>query len=345
MRWKFWLNIVTFLALGFIIFLARHDIARAFAYIDHLNVFVLLLMVPAQFFVYFALAKLFQYFFKAAHTDISAWKLLPAMLELNFVNHIFPSGGVSGFSYLTLRLKSYGISTAKSTLAQIARFAITFVLFIGLMLVALLVLAAEGRTSSLVVLAVSAMTFSILFGSTVLLYVIGSERRIAVFTRTLARWLNRCIHMVRRKHPETISLKRVEQTFLELHTDYCLIRGSKQAMRRVFGWALLINVAELSVLYIAFLAHGEWVNPGAIIIAFVIANFAGFIAILPGGIGLYEPLMTAVLISAGVPASLALSATLVYRVIALLLSLISGYILYQRAIHRYGRGLSGQRPH
>ncbi len=336
MKWKLILNIATFAALGLIIFFARHDIARVFEHMRDLNVLVLLLMAPAQLLVYFCYSKIFYYFFNATGTAISIRQLLAPMIELNFVNHIFPSGGVSGFSYLTLRLKPYGVSTARSTLSQLARFGFMFMAFIGLLLIALILLAAEGHTSSLVVLAVSAVTFSMLFVTLVLVFVIGSNRRIAIFTNGLAKLLNRLIHLVRRKHPETISLSYVERTFTELHEDYLLIRSSPKTMIRVALWSLAGSLAELTLLYLAFVAHGVWVNPGAIIIGFVIASLAGLFAILPGGLGVYEPLMTAVLISAGIEPVLALSATLVYRVISLLLSLLTGYVLYQKAVRRYG---------
>ena len=79
-----------------------------------------------------------------------------------------------------------------------------------------------------------------------------------------------------------------------------------------------------------------WVNPGAVIIAFVIANTAGLIVALPGGIGVFEALMTTVFIAVGVEPGLALSVTVVYRVIILLLSLVTGAAFYQRAINKIG---------
>lgn len=336
MKWKLWLNIITFVALGVIIFAARDDIVHVFYDLGHLNLAILALMLPAQLLVYLTLAKLFYHFFRVVGTEVPFRALVAPMVELNFVNHIFPSGGVSGFSYLTMRLKPFGVSTAKSTLAQLGRFAMMFMSFIALLLVSLVLLAIEERVSSLMVLAVSAVTFLLLFITTVLIYVIGSEARISVFTTTLARFVNRIVHVFRRRHPETISLKNVRKTFLELHEDYSILRQNPSRMRKALLWGFLSCAAELALLYIAFVAHGDWVNPGAVIVAYVIANLVGFIAILPGGIGLYEPLMTAVLISGGVSPGVALSATLVYRVISLLLSLISGYALYHRAIQRHG---------
>jgi putative heme transporter len=338
MKWKLIINIVTFAALGLIVYFARQDIADVARRLSELNLWVLALMIPAQFLVFFTYAKIFHHSFKITGKEVSTRQLFGPSIELNFVNHIFPSAGVSGFSYLTLRLKQYGASTAKSTLVQLARFAFMFISFIALLLVALFLLAVEGRTSSLVVLAVSAVTFSMLFATAVLIFVIGSESRIRRFSNALARWLNRLLHIFHRHNPEVISLTRVEKTFRELHEDYVLIRGNMSCLRQVLVWSILAALAELLLLYLAFVAHGEWVNPGTIIIAFVIASVAGLFAILPGGLGIYEPLMTAVLISGGVPPALALSATLVYRVITLLLSLVTGYVLYQRTIHRHGHG-------
>lgn len=336
MNWKLWLNSITFVALGLIIVFAWRDIQEAFGFMGQLSLWVLLLTIPAQLLVYVAWAQLFHSFFKASGVQISLRQLFAPMVELNFVNHVFPSGGVSGFSYLTLRLKALNVSTAKSTLAQLSRYGFTFISFVGLLLLALLLLAIEDRTSSLLVLIISALTFTILFGMAVLVFVLGNEQRITVFTSKLARALNKLIHVVRRNHPETIRLHKVEKTFFELHEDYKQLRANPKHIRKLLIWATVVNLAELSLLYIVFIAHGTWVNPGAVIVAFAVANLAALIAILPGGIGVYEPLMTGVLIAAGVPAALALSTTLVYRVIALLISLLTGYVLYHRAIHRYG---------
>jgi len=336
MKLKLWLNLITFGALGLVVFFAWHDIELAFHNMATLNIWVLLLIVPAQLFAFYSLGKVFYYFFRATGVNLNMRELWAPMIELNFVNHVFPSGGASGFSYLTLRLKPYGVSTAKSTLAQLGRFVSTFLAFIMLMFISLFVLALQGDVNPLVILLVSSIAFVVLFSTGVLIFVVGTKERIDAFTKRVTMGLNKFIHMFRRKHPETIKLANVRKVFLELHEDYRLVRGNLKGMIPVFKWAILTNLAEASLLYIAFLAHGQVVNPGAVLIALVVANLVGLIAILPGGVGLYEPLMTAVLISGGIPAALALSATLVYRVISLLTSLITGYFLYHRALNRYG---------
>jgi uncharacterized protein (TIRG00374 family) len=336
MKLKLWINILTFVAIIVVIIFARHDIVLAFHKMAQLNLLVLALMIPAQFFAFYAVGRVYYYFFKATGQTLPMKTLFPAAIELNFVNHIFPSGGVSGFSYLTMRLKRDNVSTAKATLAQLFRFMLTFMTFIALLVLALFLLAIEDRVNRFIVIIAAALTAAILLSTLVVIYVISKKERIHNFTQALSRFLNRVIHVVRRKHPETINLQRVEETFHELHGDYKLVRRDLGKMRPAIAWALITNIAEIGVIYIAFVAHDAWINPGALIIAFAIATIAGLLAILPGGLGVYEPLMAAVLLSAGVPGSLALSATLVSRVVTLVVALGSGYILYQRTLRRYG---------
>ena len=327
---------MTFVAIAVVLIFARHDIVLAFQKMQQLNLLVLALMIPAQFFAFYCIGRVYYHFFKATGSPLPMKTLVPATIELNFVNHIFPSGGLSGFSYLTIRLKHEGVSTAKSTLAQLVRFALAFTTFIGLLLLALVLLALEDRVNRFIMLLAAALVFTIFFVTLVLVFVIGKRERIREFTQVLSRALNRVILIFRRHHPETINLKRTEKIFTELHEDYVQLRHDFRKMWPAVGWALLANVAEIGLIYIAFLAHDAWINPGALIIAYAIATTAGLLAILPGGLGVYEPLMATVLLSAGVPASLALSTTLVSRVVTLVLALGSGYFLYHRTLKRYG---------
>jgi uncharacterized protein (TIRG00374 family) len=70
-----------------------------------------------------------------------------------------------------------------------------------------------------------------------------------------------------------------------------------------------------------------------VIIAYAVANFAGLVSILPGGIGIYEGLMTLVLAASGIPSGVSLPVTVMYRVVNMLVQLPPGYVLYHRALH------------
>lgn len=336
MKLKHWLVIVTFSALALLILLTWRDIIEAFYRLQTLNIWALLAMLPLLFLFYITLSKFFSSFLEVFGTKVKIKTIFSSILELNFVNHVFPSGGISGFSYLTMRLKPYGVSTAKSTFAQIGRFGFALAGQIGLMFVSLFLLAVEGRASSLIVLLVSLLVFALITVSAFGLFVISSEGRSIRYASKLARFFNRMIHIFRRKHPETISIKKIEETLTELHADYSEVRQHLRKMWPAFVWITLSTILEVALLYAVFVAHGAWVNLGAVVIAFVIANTAGLVAAVPGGIGVFEAIMTTVFIAVGIPPGLALSVTLVYRVIMLVLNLATGAALYHRAINKFG---------
>ena len=104
-RWKVILNVATFLGLLVLIFAIRHQIAESFRTIGHIRWWWLLLLPVWQLLNYDAYARQNRDLFRILGKELGYKFLYKVNLELNFVNHVFPSGGVSGFSYFSLRLK------------------------------------------------------------------------------------------------------------------------------------------------------------------------------------------------------------------------------------------------
>lgn len=334
-NWKLILNVLTFALLGGAIFLVRKDVGKALSDLGRVNSIALLLMIPLQLLNYSAYAHMYQSIFKILGTKKQTLKrMYEVALELNFVNHVFPSGGVSGFSYFTARLKPYGISTAQATLTQTMRFVLTFTSFVILLFIGLFLLALGGSASNMTILITCSLAFLTVFVIIAGSYVVSSKSRIHIFTQRMTKIVNKIFQIIRLGHPETIKLKKVEKTFNETHENYKILRDKLPQLKLPFYYSTLANITELATIYVVYIAYGQYVNPGAVIIAYALANFAGLVAVLPGGIGVYEGLMTAVLVSAGVPAGLAISVTVMYRVINLLLSLPVGYYFYHKALNK-----------
>lgn len=332
---KFWLNIATFGALALLVYITWEQILEAFNNLARLNAWALLLVLPLQMVCYYAIARFYKDFFDAHGERKGIKTMYKVALELNFVNHVFPSGGVSGFSYLSIRMKQLGIKTSKSTLAQILRFALTFISFILILLFGMVALSFGRDTSPFIILVSSTIIFATIAGSAVGMYIISSPKRIKSFVSWLPKALNQ-ISRVFRKNRELVNMERVESTLEELHEDYNTLSRDIPLVKWLMVWALLINVTELATIYMVYVAFGSLINPGALVIAYAVANFAGLIAILPGGVGVYEGLMTAVMASAGVNKVLALSATVVYRVLTMAIFLPVGYYFYHKAVKTMG---------
>jgi len=343
-RWKLILNLVTLAALIILVYGIRHQLASTIANIQHVHGWALLLMIPVEVINYHAQAKLYQRLFGLVGNQLPYKFLYKTSVELNFVNHVFPSGGVTGISYFGLRMrKGDEISGGKATLVQVMKLALQFLSFEILLVFGLFCLAALGRVNNLIILVATAISTLLLVGTVLFVYIVGSQSRINHFFTNMTQGLNRLIQIVRPKHPETIKINGARRVFNDFHDNYQQIVGRWRDLRGSFGYAFLMNLTEVLALYVVYLAFGELVNFGAIILAYAVANFAGLVSVLPGGIGIYEGLMTTVLAGTGIKPSVSLPVTVMYRVVNTLIQIPPGYYLYRNALRR-GAELPGT-PH
>ncbi len=333
-RAKALITAVTFAALAFTVFTLRHQLSDTFANLRDARIGFIVLLVPLAFSNHYFQAKLYQGIFRILGDRFKTKSMFRLSLELNFVNNVFPSAGVSGFSYLSMRMRGEGVKAGRSTLVQVMRFAMLFISFQFLLGLGLLLLALSGKVSNFVMLACGSLATLLLVGTILVTYVIGSKNRINSFFGWLTKQLNKIIHVIRPRHPETINIIKVQEVFTELHESYVLIRSHRSQLKHPLIFATLANLAEVSAIYSVFIAYGHIINPGALIIAYAVANFAGIVSVLPGGIGIYEGLMTGVFAATGVPAGVSLPIILTFRLVSMSIQLLPGYYLYQRYISR-----------
>jgi len=332
-RWKLILNIVTLVALAILIFAIREQIGDTFRNLARVNGWALLLLLPLQFLNYHSQTRLYQRLFATVGNKLPYRYLFRTALELNFVNHVFPSGGVTGISYFSLRLRDgQKITGGKATLVHIMKIGLTFISFLLLIVIGLLSLAIMGRVSNLTIMVSASLSTLLVVGTFLFAYIVGSQKRIDNFFTTATRVLNKTIQMIRPKHPETINILAAKSVFQDFHDNYSQIKRKWRQLRMPLLYALMANTTEILSVYVVFIAFGEFINIGAVILAYGVANFAGLISVLPGGVGIYEALMTAVLATAGVSAAVSLPVIVMYRVLNTIIQVPPGYYFYQKTI-------------
>lgn len=338
-RWRSILTWFTLGALGLLIFLLRDQIGETFSNLGKVNAFILVFIIVWQFLNYHTYAKLYQGLYAILGKTIKYGPLYKVSIELNFVNHVFPSAGVSGFSYFGLRMKQLGATPAQSTLVQTMRFVTIFISFQALLLIGLFALAINGKASNLTILVASSLATLLVVGTLLIIYVVGSRKRIDLFFTNITKALNKVIQVVRPKHPETINIAQGRELFLEFHDNYKILKKNYTMLKMPLVWSFFASATEIATIYTVYAAFNEYVNIGAVIIAYAIANFAGLISVLPGGVGVYEGLMTAVLATVGVPPSVSLPVTVMYRVLSSAVQLPPGYYYYHKALNRKDKPL------
>ena len=330
-KWRLVLTAATVIALVILIYGVRKDVGSVIENLGKINAVALLLIIPIEALNYDVYARFYARLFKILGHKVQYRDMYKINLELNFVNHILPSGGVSGISYFTVRMRAFGVSGPKSTLSQLIKLLILYISFQPLLILGILLLAARGHANNLVMVVASSLITLLIVGTFAFIYMIESKRRINSFLTTLTKFLNKILSFFRRK-PETINIAGAQTAFSELHDNYQLLKENWRDLRIPFIYLLIANATEVAAVYVVYIAFGHLVNVGAVILAYAVANFAGLISVLPAGIGIYEGLMTAVLAATGISAGLSIPVTIMYRVINMGIQLIPGYYFYQKAL-------------
>ncbi len=338
MSFRNWLNVVTAAIILILLWTLRDELARAWELLGSLDIWVLLLIIPLQLVSYYAGgAAIFSYLKQRGQAmDVNAWDMTRMSLELNFVNHILPTAGVSGVSYMTWRLNRLGVSPGRAALAQVVKFVALFAAFVVLLSISVIVVTLDTGINRLTILGAAGLASGLIITIMVVWYVIDNEKRLGGFSRFIARIINGFGRHVLRQKKDMLSAETVKKFFHELQEDYAVLKKDPRLLIRPFLWGIVFLITEVSLFFFTFLSLGEVVNPAAILLALGIATAVGSVMITPGGAGGYEAMMVLMLTSSGIAGATAIAGVLLARVILILITIGSGYIFYHLALRKYG---------
>lgn len=340
LSFRSWITIITLALLTIVVVAAWPEIRKAVGLLGQVNGWILLLLVPLQFASYYATGGMIFSYLRAKGNlkDMSHWSMTRLALELNFVNHILPSGGAAGFSYLAWVLSKHKVSAARSTMAQIIRFALTFISFIVLLLVAMAMLALSNHIDKMIIIIGSALTVAAAGATWLVIWLIKSKARLTRFSNWLTRKVNTFVAWISRgKVPKLVKSNVIVDFFDGLHDDYLSIRRERKILIRPFIWATIANLLDVALIWVAFWSLGYPLDPALLFVAFGVASIAGALSVTPGGAGVYEAVMVTFLSTAGVTLDVAIAGTLLARVTLLAGTILFGYVFYQSTIIKYGK--------
>lgn len=334
-----WINLIMVALICLVLILARHDLIKAWHLLGKTDIGIFLLIIPVQFISYYASGEtIFSYLRQLGELrHVSKTEPAQMALELNFMNHIAPSAGVSGAAYMNWRLGKLGVSQSRATLAQIIKHLMTYVAFVLLIIVAVFAITLDGSLNRMTILASSALATMTVVGTGLVMYIVQSRSRMQKFAHWLDRLLNqRLARLLKRREP-IWQYERIYQFFDDLHADYLSVRTDPRLLKQPFIWSVVFNMAEATMYVIAFASFGAVVNPAPILVAIGLAGFAGAFLATPGGAGGYELIMITFLVSAGIPAGVATAGVILARAVLIIITIISGAIALYLAQKKYGK--------
>lgn len=337
-----WLSIITLLIIALVLFMSRQELVHAWHLLHEVNIWVLLaLLVPLQFFSYFAQGEtLFSYLRSQGHAKkIAPLGFARLSLEMNFVNHVLPSAGVSGMSYMGWRLKHYGVSLTKSTTAQLVRIVATFGGYAIVLVVAVLFMLLDGSLNRWISLA-TAILVAAIFGMIIgMMYVLSHNKKLIRLAEWLTSTANTIVKVATfgKVSQKITSPQPLIDFFNEIQKDYKQIRKNKKVLRLPMVWGVLFSLVEVAMFFSAFMALGHPINPAPLVVAYGLAGAAAIFMVTPGGAGVYEVAMIGFLTAVGVDPRVGIAAIVLARVLLMLGTIFAGYYFYQQALIKHGK--------
>lgn len=333
-------NILTFITLilvGVVIWENSGAIGEAIRSIGDTNLWILLLLIPEQLFMYYSCGQIFFSFMSAKKNvkKASTLDLMRVSLELNFVNHAVPAGGFGGLAYVSWRLKKFGATPGQSSFMYALRYAITVCANQAQTLVAILALALFGTIpagSSWVIWLTVLISVGVIAGIGIIIIIASSAKRVHWFSNLAARLCDWAVKTITfgKKH-SSLQYETIDAYLMDIHDDLVTAGKNKKMLVKPIIWGIIYSLLEVGTYWIVAIGRGNpWVMP-QIMIGEAIGSVLG--TIFP--IGPYEAGMAGVMTMLGVSDAIAI--VCITRVIVLGVTIISGYGFYQNAISKIGK--------
>lgn len=252
----------------------------------------------------------------------------------NAFSRVVPAGGAAGVALQYRMLAEAGVPTATAASSLAAVSILTTAVVLALPILALPAIlggtpVADGLLRA-AWLGLGVFVVMLAVGA-VLLWSTGPLVRLGRASQWLANRL-------RRHQPPTTDLPE------RLLAERELVRDTLQSR----WWEALLasvgrSVFDYGALLAALLAVGADPDPSLVLLSYVASQVLAMIPITPGGLGFVEAGLTATLTLAGVPAALAVVATLAYRMASYWLPLMAGGVAMWLFRRRY-RAAPRHRP-
>lgn len=337
------LSVVTLILLAIVVWNARDEIVQAINFLGQTNIWIILLLIPEQLFMYFCCGQMFFSYMKAKKDvkKIPRWDLMRISFELNFVNHAVPSGGVSGLGYITWRLKPYGATTGQISFMYLLRYFITIAANQCQTIIAIIVLALCGSLSegALWILAVVAATcIGIIVALVAIVLIASNKKRIDWFAKTATNVGNWFVKTITFGHKQKVlKLEAVEKYFTDIHLDLMEARKNRKILIKPIIWGIIYSFLEVATYWVVGASMGHPEILPAIMVAEAIGSVVGAVLVTPGGIGGYEGAMIMIMSLLGIEPGLATAVVVTTRIVVLIGTIATGYGFYQHAISTIGK--------
>ena len=334
-------NFIFILTLALVVYVVYQnwpDIEKSFTYLQTTNIFVLLLLIPEQLYMYYSLGQIFFSFFakNPKVKALSKGKRLRISTELNFINHAIPAGGVGGLTFLTYRFRPLGISAGQSSFLYIFRYAITTVINYLQALIAILILFFLNlipESATWIIWVSLLLNIGVFVMLSLIVFIASSRKRLTFFSNCISKLVNNFVKFFTfKRKPQILKPEKLEHYLSDVHESLKIARSDKKSLKKPIFWGIIYSLFEIGTYYIVALSLGRPELLPYIMVGEAIGSV--FDGIVP--YGLYELGMAGVMVALGIDIPTATIIVVMTRVATLLFTILTGLIPYRKTLMTLG---------
>lgn len=337
--WRAIISIATLALVGYVVYQNWDGFVETFENLNHANIFVLLLLVPEQLFMYYACGQIFFSYLEGKYRMMFGRKeKLKISTEMNFVNRAVPAGAVGGLAYLTYRLKPFGVNAGQASFLYIFRFAVTTVVNYVQALIAILILYALGSVpeeATWIIWVSLLMNMGVFIILGLIIYVASSKKRIEWFAMIIGKivsYLTRTVTFGRKK--SLFRREKVQDYFLSIHECVKIVRADKKSLIAPTTWGFVYSLCEIGVYYIVACSLGRPDILPVIMVGEAIGSvFDGIVPYGPYELGM-SGVMSLLLGGSEEAVAISLITVVMARALSLIFTIGTGWWPYQQAIRK-----------
>lgn len=243
------------------------------------------------------------------------------------LSRVVPGGGAAGGVFAIRELVRLGHRPGLAGGTALVSWAVTAVAFAALVLAAATVALASGVLPAAAVGGAVTMLVGLAAAALVLLWAVRHDG----VRRRLVRALRPPVH----HHAGRVRgpLDRVRMQAADAVSDLDDRGPGRGSLPAATAWAATAYVCDIVILWTVLAAVGAPVSPGLVAAGFLSAGVINTVPeMTPGWIGVYEAAMTATYTALGVPADVAVVATLLHRLVTFWLPVAVGILPAVRSL-------------
>lgn len=309
--------------LAIVVIVNIHQVGKFIHLLSTINILVLGLIILVQILSYYLNARYYRSILYVFNYRARLYKLFEGAMAANFINYIIPSAGVAGAGLFSQVLYPE-VPRGKGALIQVMRYGLsalavllTLPLGIGLIVIT--------RPANTYIDTIAVGTCLLVLALAILIVAVVHQER------WLRSFIKRFEHRLKRLF-KSFKTEAIDDFVDEFFVGYKTMVKKKNKMLAPFGWSLIYVVIEILTLYLGFIAFRKLINPGVVIMAYLMANLTSFIGGSLFSVGVFELGMLGTFVALGEPFVLALSITIVYRIMNLIVGLPAGFVFYRRIL-------------